>query len=106
MNYLTRAICTAIRLKLFRRGVSLALIRVPAAMFLSLLLASSSVSGRQLTAASLAQDFMQRSLTALTAVANLTDVTEIGTARRIAGSDDDNGPATLKTVSNGSARAD
>jgi len=49
---------------------------------------------------------MQRSLTALTAVANLTDVTEIGTARRIAGSDDDNGPATLKTVSNGSARAD
>ena len=49
---------------------------------------------------------LQSSLTALTNGQALSDVTLSGTARRIAGSDDESGTATLKALSSGPARLD
>ena len=49
---------------------------------------------------------LQQSLTALVGATALSDITLSGTARRIVGSDDETGTATLKAVSNGSARLD
>src|SRR5262245_31596910 len=49
---------------------------------------------------------LQESLTALVGNNSLTDITLSGTARRIAGADDETGTVTLKAVSNGSARLD
>ena len=49
---------------------------------------------------------LTQSVAGLTGNTTLTDVALSGTARRIAGSDDDSGTVTLKAVSNGSARLD
>jgi hypothetical protein len=47
---------------------------------------------------------VQRSLTALTGGAPVTDVTLTGTARRIAGSDDETGTATLTATAAGDSK--
>jgi hypothetical protein len=49
---------------------------------------------------------IQRSLAALTGGAPVSDVTLTGTVRRIAGSDDETGTATLEATSIGDSRAD
>jgi hypothetical protein len=59
--------------------------------------ASSSSQGSQL---------LQQSLAALQGNTSLTDVTLSGTARRIAGSDDESGTAVLKALASGAGRSD
>lgn len=49
---------------------------------------------------------LQNSLAALTGGKSITDITLSGTARRIAGSDDESGMATLKALASGAARMD
>ena len=49
---------------------------------------------------------LQKSLAALTGGQSITDVTLSGTARRIAGSDDESGTATLKALTSGASRMD
>lgn len=49
---------------------------------------------------------LQRSLAALTGGQSITDVTLTGTARRIAGSDDESGTGVLKALTAGQARMD
>jgi hypothetical protein len=49
---------------------------------------------------------LQRALAALTGGAPVTDATLTGTARRIAGSDDETGTATLKATASGDSRID
>jgi len=49
---------------------------------------------------------LQKSLSALSSGQSLTDVTLSGTARRIAGSDDESGTAVLKAMANGQSRVD
>ncbi len=49
---------------------------------------------------------LQKSLFALSGGQTLTDVTLSGTARRIAGSDDESGTATLKAISGDASRVD
>src|ERR1039458_1626191 len=53
-----------------------------------------------------AVSLLQKSLAAQTGGLPLTDVTLTGTARRIAGSDDETGTATLKATSAGDSRID
>jgi hypothetical protein len=53
-----------------------------------------------------ATTLLARSLTTLTGQAALTDVTLSGTARRIAGSDDDTGTAVFKALASGAGRTD
>jgi hypothetical protein len=53
-----------------------------------------------------ASQLLQRSLSALAGNQTLTDVTLTGTARRIAGSDDESGTATLKALASGASRID
>ena len=49
---------------------------------------------------------LQNSLAALTGGQPINDVTLVGTARRIAGSDDETGTATLKALASGAGRMD
>ena len=70
---------------------------LPAAQQVSPTVASSSTQATTLLA---------RSLTALTGQAALTDVTLSGTARRIAGSDDDTGTAVFKALASGAGRTE
>jgi hypothetical protein len=70
--------------------------------FLSLSLAAQQTA----TTNSQALLFLQRSFSALGATPTLTDVTLSGTARRIAGSDDDTGTAVFKALASGAARTD
>jgi len=53
-----------------------------------------------------AATLLQNSLAALTAGQSITDVTLSGTARRIAGSDDESGTVSLKVLSSGATRLD
>jgi hypothetical protein len=78
-----------------------------------LALVTSPLSAQQSpsTSAPVANDpqavaLIQRSLVALTGGAAVTDVTLTGTARRIAGSDDETGTATLKATALGDSRVD
>jgi len=66
---------------------------------------SISLSGQQATS-SQASLYLQQSLSRLEGSTSISDVTLTGSVRRIAGSDDESGTATLKAVSNGSARLD
>jgi len=50
--------------------------------------------------------FLQNSLSALSGGQSVTDVTLSGTARRIAGSDDDTGTAVFKALASGASRTD
>lgn len=52
------------------------------------------------------QALLQQSLAALTGGQSITDITLSGTARRIAGSDDETGSTALKALSPGFARVD
>lgn len=77
------------------------------------LLIPASLSAQQSTppAGSVASDpqavaLVQQALTVLTGAANVSDVTLTGTARRIAGSDDETGTATLKGSALGDSRVD
>jgi hypothetical protein len=72
------------------------------AFFLSLCLAAQQTA----TTNSQALLLLQRSLSALGATPTLTDVTLSGTARRIAGSDDESGPAVFKAIASGAGRTD
>src|SRR5260221_1779806 len=49
---------------------------------------------------------LRQSLAALVGSASLSDVTLTGSVRRIAGSDDESGTATLKALSTGASRTD
>ncbi len=60
----------------------------------------ASASSTQATA------LLARSAAALTGTATLSDVTLSGTVRRIAGSDDESGTATLKALASGAGRMD
>lgn len=53
-----------------------------------------------------AMALLQKSLAALVGTSTISDVTLSGTARSIAGSDDEDGPAVLKALSTGPARVD
>jgi len=68
---------------------------------------SLSLSAQQTaTSSPQALQILQRSLSALAGGQSLTDVTLSGTARRIAGSDDDTGTAILKAIASGASRVD
>jgi hypothetical protein len=53
-----------------------------------------------------AQSVLQQSLVTLVGNQSLTDITLTGSARRIAGSDDESGTVTLKALSSGATRLD
>jgi hypothetical protein len=72
------------------------------AFFLSLSLAAQQTA----TSSPQALVLLQRSISALAGGQTLTDVTLSGTARRIAGSDDDTGTAVLKALASGRGRTD
>jgi hypothetical protein len=78
-------------------------IRSALSVFLSCFL-SLSLAAQQSTVTQQAPLLIQNSLTAMTGGTNLTDVTITGTARRIAGSDDQTGTATLTALSTGECR--
>jgi hypothetical protein len=80
------------------------------ARFVSLLvliaLAKSATAQQAAASSSQANALLQQSLAALTGGHPLTDVTLSGTARRIAGSDDESGTAVLKAIAAGASRMD
>lgn len=63
-------------------------------------------AAQQPAAAQQAPPLLQRAMTALAGGAAIADVTLTGTARRIAGSDDESGAVTLKALASGESRAD
>lgn len=79
-------------------------------LFLSFVLSpllSVSLAGQQTaTTATQASLLLQKAYTALSGGQTLSDVTLSGTARRIAGSDDETGTAILKALATGEARMD
>jgi len=78
--------------------------------FLSLLLVFPVFSRQQAppstSSSPQALALLQNSLAALTGGQPINDVTLVGTARRIAGSDDESGSATLKALTTGETRID
>jgi hypothetical protein len=72
------------------------------------ILSISQLTVAQQTASSNTQasQLLQQSLKALQGNASLTDVTLSGTARRIAGSDDETGTAVFKALASGAGRSD
>jgi hypothetical protein len=66
------------------------------------LLFSISLSGQQ----SQASLYLQQSFSRLVGNTSIADITLTGSVRRIAGSDDESGSATLKALSSGDARSD
>jgi hypothetical protein len=86
------------------------LIRACVAVLLCLVL-EIPLFGRQATTQSASSSpqavtLLQNSLTALTAGGSLTDITLSGTARLIAGSDDETGTGILKALASGASRSD
>lgn len=73
---------------------------------LALFLSESGKAQQTLPAGLQAQSLLQQSLVALTGGKSIADVTLSGTARRIAGSDDDTGTAVLKALASGAGRSD
>ncbi len=68
---------------------------------------SVSLSAQQTaTTSAQALALLQKSFTALAGGKSITDITLTGTARRIAGSDDESGPAVFKALASGSNRLD
>ncbi len=87
--------------------------RVPRPLLsvLTAVLLAASVSAQSASTAPTTSDpqavaLLQKSLAALTGGATVTDVTLIGSARRIAGSDDETGSATLEATSAGDSRVE
>jgi hypothetical protein len=73
---------------------------------LSALFLNPSAAQQNASSSTQASQLLQQSLAALQGNTPLTDVTLSGTARRIAGSDDDTGTAVLKAVVSGAGRID
>ncbi len=80
--------------------------RASAFLFILVLFAQFTFAQQTTTSSPQAVSILQNSLAALTGGQSVTDVTLTGTARRIAGSDDESGSATLKALASGAARAD
>jgi hypothetical protein len=85
-------------------------VRTYAAVFVSLVLAIPAFSQQAATptasSSPQAVALLQRSLVALTGGQSLIDVTLTGTARRIAGSDDETGTTVLKSLASDASRMD
>jgi len=85
-------------------------VRVPRFVLTPVVFALSVLASaaQQAPTASSAQaiQLLQRALLGLSGGAPLTDITLTGTARRIAGSDDDTGTAVLKALASGASRMD
>jgi hypothetical protein len=75
-------------------------------LLLAFSLSLSLVAQQTSTASPQPLVLLQRSLSALGGAQTLTDVTLSGTARRIAGSDDDTGTAVFKALASGAGRTD
>jgi hypothetical protein len=73
---------------------------------ISFLLSISLAARQTSTSSPQALQLLQRSLSVLSGGQALTDVTLSGTARRIAGSDDESGTVILKGLASGAARTD
>jgi hypothetical protein len=80
--------------------------RIVLSTFISFLLSISLAAQQTATSSPQALQFLQRSLSALAGSQPLSDVTLSGTARRIAGSDDESGTVTLKALASGASRVD
>jgi hypothetical protein len=78
-------------------------IRAASSVFLSCLL---SLAAQQSTVSQQGPLLLQKSLAAMTGGGALRDVVITGNARRIAGSDDETGTATLKALPTGESRVD
>jgi len=72
----------------------------------SFLVSISLAAQQTATSSPQALQLLQRSLSSLASGQFISDVTLTGTARRIAGSDDDTGSAVLKAISGGGSRAE
>jgi hypothetical protein len=75
-------------------------------LFVLLTFAKSATAQQATASAPQATALLQQALTALSGSHPLTDVTLTGTARRIAGSDDETGTVTVKALAAGAARMD
>jgi hypothetical protein len=73
---------------------------------ISFLLSVSLTARQAATSSPQALQLLQRSAAALSGGQSLTDVTLTGTARRIAGSDDESGTSALEALATGEARMD
>jgi hypothetical protein len=80
--------------------------RVVFSIFFGFVLTISLAAQQATTSNPQAVSLLQRSLDALSGGHSLTDVTLSGTARRIAGSDDDTGTAVFKGLASGAGRTD
>ncbi len=74
--------------------------------FAALLVTFTNSSASPQTSSAQATDLLRQSAAALTGRVTVSDVTLSGTARRIAGSDDDTGTAILKGLASGAGRTD
>jgi hypothetical protein len=82
---------------------------VPRAAFFTLFafsLASSLLAQQTVSSSTQATQLLQKSLAALTGGQSTTDITLSGTARRIAGSDDETGTGVFKALATGAGRMD
>jgi hypothetical protein len=79
-------------------------VRLFLCVFISFLLSISLAAQQTATSSPQALQLLQRSLSALSSGQTLTDVTLTGTARRIAGSDDESGTVVLKATASGSSK--
>jgi len=80
--------------------------RVVFSIFFAFVLTISLAAQQTTTSDPQALSLLQRSLNVLSGGQSLTDVTLSGTARRIAGSDDDTGTAVFKALASGAGRTD
>jgi len=81
-------------------------VRPGCAVVLSFVVILSPVIAQQSTTAVQPGTLLQQSLAAQIGNTSVSDVTLTGTARRIAGSDDESGTVTLKALSSGATRLD
>lgn len=79
--------------------------RAPLALFLSLIL-TASATPQQVSSDPQALTLASNAYAVLTGSLAVTDATFTGTARRIAGSDDETGTVTLKAIATGASRMD
>ena len=75
-------------------------------LFISMSLGLPAYPQQAATSSTQASAFLQQSFRALVGSASVNDVTLSGTARRIAGSEDETGTAVLKAIAGGASRMD
>jgi hypothetical protein len=80
--------------------------RLVLSVSLSFLFSISLAAQQTATPSPQALTLLRNSLAALTGGQSISDITLTGTARRIAGSDDESGTATLKAIASGASRVD